>query len=139
MASSIQVEIVSAEGHIYSGNGSMVVASAQEGEIGVTPGHIPFISGLKPGEIRVIDGENEESFYVSGGIIEVQPKCVTVLSDTCVRAEDLDEAEAERSRQRAEEMLKDKQSSLDYAQAQRELAESVAQIAAIRKLKQRRR
>lgn len=136
MASTIHVDIVSAEAEIYSGEAEMLIASAEAGDVGIAPGHAPFVSRIRPGEVVVkIPGQGEELIYVSGGVLEVQPHVATVLADTAVRAGDLDEAEAIRAKERAEELLNDKQGSMEYAQAQAELAEAVAQLQVIRKLK----
>jgi len=109
MATTVQVDIVSAEIEIFSGPVEMVFAPAVMGEVGILPGHAPLLTHLKPGEVRVrkTDGE-EECFYVSGGILEVQPHIVTVLSDTALRAKDIDEAAATEAKQRAEQALKDR-------------------------------
>ena len=136
MASTINVEIVSAEESIFSGEAQMVYASCLMGEIGIAPKHTPLISPLKPGEIRLDMGDgNEEFFYVSGGIIEVQPHMVTVLADTAIRAHDLDEASALEAKKRAEAAITDQQSDVDVATARGELAAAAAQIAAIHKLR----
>ncbi len=138
MASTIQVDIVSAEEQIFTGEAYMVYAPAIQGEIGVAPRHTPLISPLKPGEVRLDMGDgNEEFFFISGGIIEVQPHLVTVLSDTAIRAHDLNEAAAIEAQKRAEEALADQQSDLDVAKAKAELAAAAAQIAAIRKIKKK--
>ena len=138
MASTIQVDIVSAEEQIFTGEAYMVYAPAIQGEIGVAPRHTPLISPLKPGEVRLDMGDgNEEFFFISGGIIEVQPHLVTVLSDTAIRAHDLDEAAALEAQKRAEDALADQQSDLDVAKAKAELAAAAAQVAAIRKLKKK--
>lgn len=138
MASTIQVDIVSAEEQIFSGEAQMVYAPAVMGEIGVAPRHTPLITPLKPGEVRLDMGDGqEEFFFISGGIIEVQPHLVTVLSDTAIRAHDLDEAAAIEAQKRAEEALADQQADLDVAKAKAELAAAAAQIAAIKKLKRK--
>ncbi len=138
MASTIQVDIVSAEEQIFSGEAQMVYAPAVMGEIGVAPRHTPLITPLKPGEVRLDMGDGqEEFFFISGGIIEVQPHLVTVLSDTAISAHDLDEAAAIQAQKRAEEALADQQSDLDVAKAKAELAAAAAQIAAIKKLKKK--
>ncbi len=136
----IHVDIVSAEGEIYSGDAAMVFAPAEMGEIGVAPRHAPLLTGLKPGEVRVQTPDGEEFFfYVSGGTIEVQPHLITVLADTAVRARDLDEAAALQAKQRAEEALADRDELMDLARAQAELAEAVAQLKTIEKLRKGRR
>lgn len=134
MANTIQVDIVSAEEQIFSGAAEMVFAPAVMGEVGIAPRHTPLISPLKPGEVRLDMGDGkEEFFFISGGILEVQPHLVTVLSDTAIRAHDLNEAAALESKKRAEEALADQQSDLDVAKAKAELAAAAAQIAAIQK------
>jgi F-type H+-transporting ATPase subunit epsilon len=132
----IHVDIVSAEGEIFSGEASMVFAPAIMGELGIAPRHAPLLTTLKPGEVRVQTPSGEEQFfYVSGGALEVQPHLVTVLADTAVRARDLDEAAALQAKQRAEEALRDRGDKIDVAKAQGELAAAVAQIKAIEKLR----
>ncbi|MEC8561065.1 MAG: F0F1 ATP synthase subunit epsilon [Pseudomonadota bacterium] len=131
------VEIVSAEKEIFSGKATMLFAPAIEGEIGVAPGHTPMVSLLGPGEVRVQTGDEESSFYVSGGLIEIQPTVVTVLSDTAMRAEDLDEEAASQAKLQAEEALKNEASSMNYAKARAELAETVAQIKTIQRLRKK--
>lgn len=137
MAMTIHVDIVSAEGHLYSGQGEMVYATAVMGEIGVAPRHTPLITRLKPGNVRVDpgNGKPQEAFYVSGGIIEVQPFKVTVLADTGIRAADLDEAAAQEAKRRAEDALANQAADIDMAKAQAELAEAVAQLHTIQKLR----
>ena len=138
MAMTLHVDIVSAEAEIFSGTATMVFAPAEMGEVGIAPRHAPLVTRLKPGEVRVQtqDGE-EKSFFVSGGLLEVQPHVITVLADTAIRAADLDEAQALEARGRAEKMLADKTADIDYAKAQSELAQSMAQLAAIKKLRQK--
>lgn len=139
MAMTMHVDIVSAEAEIFSGTATMVFAPAEMGEVGIAPRHTQLITRLRPGEVRVQDEHGaEEAFYVSGGILEVQPHMVTVLSDTAIRAHDLDEAAALEAKRRAEYAMADKASDLDYAKAQAELAEAVAQLRAIDKLRKRR-
>jgi F-type H+-transporting ATPase subunit epsilon len=134
----LHVDIVSAEAEIFSGTATMVFAPAEMGEVGITPRHAPLLTRLKPGEVRVETQEGEEQcFFISGGMLEIQPHIVTVLADTAIRAADLDEAHALEARQRAEKLLADKTAEIDYAKAQAELAESIAQLAAIRKLRER--
>ena len=136
--STIQVEIVSAEESIFSGEAQMVYAPAVMGEVGIAPRHTPLISPLKPGEVRLDMGDGkEEFFFVSGGILEVQPHMVTVLSDTAIRAHDLDEAQALEAQKRAEAALSDQRSEMDIAKAKAELAAAAAQIAAIKKLRKK--
>ena len=137
MAGTIQVDIVSAEGEIYSGQAQMVYLPAAEGEIGVAPRHAPLLALLKAGEVRVQppDGGAELSFYVGGGALEVQPTRVTVLADTAARAHDLDEAAALAARARAEEALAAKSDLIDLAEAQAELVRAAAQLKLIQKLR----
>lgn len=137
MAVSMQVDIVSAEGEIFSGKAERLYAQAADGEVGILPHHTQFLSSLKPGTVRVVSGDEEDHFYISGGIIEIQPSVVTVLADTAIRAADLDEAEATAAKQRAEEAMTNAKSETDIARAQVELAEAVAQIQAISKLRDR--
>ncbi len=140
MAMTIHVDIVSAEAEIFSGPATMVYAPAEMGEVGIAPRHAPLITRLKPGEVRVVDQNGEEqSFFVSSGMLEVQPHVVTVLSDTAVRAENLDEAKALEAKQHAEQMMRDNKSDIDYAKAQAELAEAVAQLRTIEKLRKKTR
>ena len=132
----IQVDIVSAEGEIFSGAASMVFLPASEGEIGVAPRHAPLLTLLKPGEVRVQPPEGEEqSFYVGGGALEVQPNKVTVLADTAARAKDLDEAAALAAQQRAEEALAGQLDKITQAEALAELARAIAQIKMIERLR----
>lgn len=136
----IQVDIVSAEKQIWSGEGTMVFAPGEMGELGIAPGHTPLITRLSPGDIRVLKEDGEEEFiFVSGGILEVQPTVVTVLSDTAVRGSDLDETAAMEAKKNAEEKLADAAAEMDYAQAQAELASAIAQIRSIEKLRKLRR
>lgn len=137
MAMTIHVDIVSAEGNLYSGQGEMVYAPAAMGEIGVAPRHTPLISPLKAGEVRVDvgNGKPQEHFYVSGGTIEVQPFKVTILADTGIRAADLDEAAAQEAKRRAEDAMANQSADMDLAKAQVELAEAVAQLRAIDRLR----
>lgn len=134
--SSIHIDIVSAEGEIYTGEAAMVFAPGQMGELGITPRHAPLLTGLKPGGVRVqpAEGGDELFFYVSGGMIEIQPNKITVLADTAMRAKDLDEAAAAEARRRAEEMLRDRDSAIDIAHAQAELSQAVAQLQLLEKL-----
>ena len=138
MAMTLHVDIVSAEAEIFSGTATMVFAPAEMGELGIAPRHAPLLTRLKAGEVRVRMQDGEElSFFVSGGMLEVQPHVVTVLSDTAIRADHLDEAQALEAKERAEKMLADKSADIDYAKAQTELAQSMAQLAAIKKLRER--
>ena len=140
MGMTVHVDIVSAEGHLYSGQGEMIYAPAVMGEIGIAPRHAPLITRLKPGDVRVDPGGGQpmEHFYVSGGIIEVQPFKVTVMADTGIRAEDLDQAAAEEARRRAEDALQNQASKMELAKAQAELVEAVAQLRAIERLRKTR-
>src|ERR1700736_4408995 len=125
-AHTIQVDIVSAEGELFSGAATMVFAAATQGDLGIAPRHAPLLTLLKAGEVRVYTPEGEHlSFFVGGGALEVQPNKVTVLADTAVRAKDLDEAKAQEAKQRAEEALKDKSGKIDIAEAQAELLRAV--------------
>ena len=136
MAMTIHVDIVSAESEIFSGLATMVFAPAEMGEVGIAPRHTPMLTRLKPGEVRVqTDDGKEQTFYVSGGMLEVQPHMITVLSDTAYRAKDLDEAAALAAKERAEKMLADNQTDIDYAKAQSELADAVAQLRTIQKMR----
>lgn len=138
MAMTLHIDIVSAEAEIFSGTATMVFAPAEMGEVGISPRHTPLLTRLKPGEVRVQSDDGEEqSFFVSGGMLEVQPHVVTVLADTAIRADSLDEAQALEAKERAEKLLSDKTADVDYAKAQAELAESIAQLSAIRKLREK--
>ena len=135
--STIQVEVVSAEEAIFSGRAKFVALPGEAGELGILPGHVPLITRIKPGAVRIEKEDGDEEFvFVAGGILEVQPKCVTVLSDTAIRGHDLDEAKAKEARKAAEEALKNAKSDIDVAKAQSELAVMAAQIAALRKYRQ---
>ncbi len=133
----LHVNIVSAETSIFSGEAEMVVAPGESGELGIMPQHAPLLTRIKPGTVKVkMAGEDrEEIVYVSGGILEVQPKAVTVLADTSIRAHDLDEAKVMEAKRAAEEALTNRASGQDRALVQAELAQAVAQLAAIRKLR----
>ena len=132
----MRLDIVSAESEIYTGTVNAVFAPAIMGDVGIYPQHTPLVTRLKPGELKIeIDGEEDQYIYVSGGMLEVQPDVVTVLSDTAIRAEDLDESMALEARQQAEESLADKQADIDSARALAELAESAAQLRMIEKLR----
>ena len=137
MAMTLHVDIVSAEKEIYSGTAERGFAPLVTGEVGILPRHAPLLARMKPGEVRVKTATEELFFYVSGGMLEVQPHVVTVLADTAARAKDLDEAAAVKAKERAEEALKNRQADIDYAKAQAELAEAVAQLRAIRKLREK--
>lgn len=136
MAMTMHLTIVSAEAAIFSGAAEMVIASGTIGELGILPGHTPLVTSLKPGVIRaILQGGNEEVFYVSGGVLEVQPDIVTVLADTAVRAGDLDEAAALEVKERAEKALTSKKAEIEYSQALSELSEAAAQLRAIQRLR----
>ena len=137
MAMTIHVDIVSAEAAIYSGLAEYVIVPAEMGEVGIYPRHTPLLSRLKPGSVRIKqpDKAEEDVIYVSSGMIEVQPGVITILSDTAIRGADLDEARALDAKRMAEEAMKDRGAAMDYARAQAELAEAVAQLAAIQKLR----
>ncbi|HEX7081008.1 MAG TPA: F0F1 ATP synthase subunit epsilon [Gammaproteobacteria bacterium] len=135
----IHVDIVSAEGAIYSGEARMVFAPAKMGDVGIAPRHAPLLTDLRPGEVRVQTGEGEEKFfYVTGGVLEVQPHLVTVLADSALRAEDLDEAAALEARERARQALEGRTGEIDLEQAQREMVEAEARYRAAQKLKGKR-
>jgi F-type H+-transporting ATPase subunit epsilon len=135
----IQVEVVSAEESIFSGQAKFVALPGEAGELGILPGHVPLITRIKPGAVRIEKADGDEEFvFVAGGILEVQPKVVTVLSDTAIRGHDLDEAKANDARKAAEEALKNAKSDVDLAKATSELAVMAAQIAALRKYRQKR-
>ena len=135
----IRVDIVSAEGEIHSGEATMVFAPAKMGEVGIAPRHAPLLTALNPGEVRVqtVDGK-EESYYITGGMLEVQPHLVTVLADTALRSDQLDEAAALAAKQDAEEALKGVSSETDLKRAQAELVEAEARFRAAQKLKGKR-
>ena len=138
MAMTMHLDIVSAEHELYSGLAEVVVAPAMGGEVGIYPRHTQLISPLKPGEVRITkQGGEEESIYVSGGILEVQPGTVTILSDTAVRAQDLDEAAAMEAKKRAEQALEDKSSDMSEADALAAIAQAAAQIELIKKIKRK--
>lgn len=139
MALTVHVDVVSAEESIYSGLAEFVVLPGEAGELGIMPGHTPLITRIKPGALRlkVPQQDQEELIFVAGGVLEVQPGLVTVLADTAIRGKDLDEAKALEAKRHAEEAMADKKAELDYAHAQAELAEAVAQLAAINKLRRK--
>jgi F-type H+-transporting ATPase subunit epsilon len=135
-APTIHVDIVSAEGEIFSGPAAMVFAPASEGDIGIAPRHAPLLTLLKPGEVRVQTPDGaEHHFFVGGGALEVQPTKVTVLADTAMRARDIDEAAALAAKQRAEDALKDKAGHITLAEAQAELARAIAQLKVLNSLR----
>jgi len=137
MAMTIHVDVVSAEESIFSGLAEFVAAPAEMGEVGIYPRHAPMMTRIKPGALRVKqpDTEEETLIFVSGGLLEVQPGVVTVLADTAIRGKDLDEAQALEAKRLAEEAMQNRSSEVDYAKAQSELAEAVAQLRAIQKLR----
>jgi F-type H+-transporting ATPase subunit epsilon len=140
MAHTIHVDVVSAEELIFSGEAEFVALPGEAGELGIYPMHTPLITRIKPGAVRIkVAGQAEDEFvFVAGGILEVQPNAVTVLADTAIRGPDLDEAKAAEAKRLAEEALVNRDASIDYAQAQAELASAVAQLAAIQKLRSKR-
>jgi F-type H+-transporting ATPase subunit epsilon len=137
MANTIHVDVVSAEEQIFSGEAEFVALPGESGELGIYPMHTPLITRIRPGAVRItVPGRTEEEFvFVAGGILEVQPKGVTVLADTAIRGADLDEAKAQEAKRMAEELMLNKDSQIDYAKAQAELAAAIAQLAAIAKLR----
>jgi F-type H+-transporting ATPase subunit epsilon len=139
MANTIQVDVVSAEEQIYSGPAEFVALPGEAGELGIYPKHTPLITRIKPGAVRIrVPGQAEEEFvFVAGGILEVQPRTVTVMADTAIRGKDLDEAKANQVKKMAEEAMTNRESDIDYAVAQAELAIAVAQLAAIQKLRRK--
>jgi F-type H+-transporting ATPase subunit epsilon len=138
MADTIHVDIVSAEGQIFSGEATMLFVPGSQGDLGIYPRHAPLLTTLKPGELRVHSEGEEQVFYVGGGTLEVQPHLVTVLADTAARARDLDEAEALAAKQRAEDAVRNRGDKMDIAQAQVELARAMAQLRAIERLRKKR-
>lgn len=138
MAMTMHVDIVSAEQKIFSGTANMVFVPAEMGEVGIMPRHSPLLTRIKPGGVRVQHSDGQEDFfYVSGGLLEVQPHVVTVLADTAQRAADIDEAAALAAKERAEEALRDREAEMDYARAAAELAQAIAQLRAIESLRRR--
>lgn len=136
--STIRVDVVSAEESIFSGDAKFVALPGESGELGILPGHIPLITRIKPGAVRIEKADGGEEFvFVAGGILEVQPNHITVLSDTAIRGKDLDEAKATDARKEAEEAVKNAKSDIDLAKATSELAVMAAQIAALRKFRQK--
>ena len=132
----IRVDIVSAEAEIFHGEATMVIATGDQGELGITPRHAPLITRLKPGHIDVLqDGGERLQFYISGGILEVQPQVVTVLADTATRAADLDEAAAQRAKKEAEDALANRSDVVEVAEAQAKLAQALAQLQALERLR----
>ncbi|MCS0592294.1 F0F1 ATP synthase subunit epsilon [Massilia norwichensis] len=137
MANTLHVDVVSAEEQIFSGEAEFVALPGESGELGIYPMHTPLITRIRPGAVRIkVPGQTEDEFvFVAGGILEVQPKGVTVLADTAIRGADLDEAKAQEAKRKAEELMLNKDSQIDYAKAQAELAAAIAQLAAIAKLR----
>ncbi len=137
MAMTVHVDVVSAEEQIFSGLAEFIAVPGEMGELGIYPRHTALLTRIKPGAVRIKrpDQEQEELVYVSGGMLEVQPSVVTILADTAIRGADLDEARALEAKQAAEEALKNRTSDIDYAQAQAELAEAIAQLRAIQQLR----
>jgi F-type H+-transporting ATPase subunit epsilon len=134
--STIRCDIVSAEAEIFHGDAVMVVATGELGELGITPRHAPLITRLKPGHVDVVlEGGERQQFYVSGGILEVQPQVVTVLADTAVRAADLDEAAAQRAKKEAEDALSSRADAMEVSEAQTKLAQALAQLQALERLR----
>jgi len=135
---SIQCSIVSAEQEIYSGVVQMIVATGIMGDLGITPGHAPLLTQLAPGPVRIItEGESEEVFYVSGGMLEVQPSNISILADTALRADDVDQAAAEQAKQDAEQAMQDKESEMEYSTAAAQLSEAAAQLRALQQIKKK--
>jgi len=133
----IHCDIVSAEEEIFHGEASLIIATGEMGELGIAPRHAPLITRLKPGQVRVqLENGEEQFFYVSGGILEVQPTVVTVLADTAIRAKDLDEAAARNAKDEAERVLANRTDALEVAQAQAQLAQAMAQLQALERLRQ---
>ena len=138
MSKTIRCDIVSAHEEIYSGDAVMIFATGVVGELGISPRHAPLITQLKPGPVRVLQPDGEELFFfVGGGILEVQPHIVTVLADTAVRADDLDEAAAVRAKEEAERELQDRTGEMEVAEAQAKLADAIAQLQALERLRKR--
>ncbi|MBE2295085.1 MAG: F0F1 ATP synthase subunit epsilon [Phycisphaerales bacterium] len=140
MAMTLHVDIVSAEKELFSGPAEMVTAPGELGELGILPRHSQLLTRLKPGQVRVrLVGGEEQLFYVSGGLLEVQPSVVTILSDTAERAKDLDEAAAQAAKQRAEQAITDHRSDFEFARAKADLAEAIAQLQTIEKMRRLRK
>ena len=136
MTKVIELDIVSAESSIFNGDVSFVSVTGAAGELGIHPGHSPLLTSLKPGQIRAVHSDGKvEVFYMSGGMLEVQPKVVSILADTAVRADDLDEAAAEAAKAHAEKVLQEKAAGMEYSKALSELAEAAAQLRAISMLR----
>ncbi|XOV86194.1 MAG: F0F1 ATP synthase subunit epsilon [Pseudomonadota bacterium] len=140
MASTVHCSIVSAEEEIFSGTVEMVVATGTEGELGILPGHTPLLSGVQPGPVRLrLEGGEEEVFFASGGYIEIQPHAITILADTAIRADDIDEAAAVEAQQKAQRELAENRSEIDFARVNSDLAEQAAMLRTIRKHREQKR
>lgn len=139
MAMTMHVDVVSAEEEIFSGPATMLFAPGTMGDLGIMPRHAPLLTRIKPGEVRVVteQGKEELVLYVSGGMLEIQPEAVTILADTITRADDIDEAAAKEAKKRAEKALADQKGEVDYAAAEAELAEAIAQLKAVSRLKKK--
>jgi F-type H+-transporting ATPase subunit epsilon len=135
MSATIQLDIVSAEGELFSGKVNRFFAQAANGEVGILPHHTQFVTTLKPGEVRLVSGDEEFFFYVSGGILEVQPDIATILADSALRAKDLDDAAALEAKQRAQEAMENAKTDLDVVRASNALAEAAAQLAMLGRLR----
>lgn len=137
MANTVHIDVVSAEASIFAGEAEFIVVPASAGEVGIYPNHAPMVTSIKPGALRIkiADSAEETLIFLSGGLLEVQPGLITVLADTAVRGHDLDEAKAIAAKAAAEEAMKNRGSDMDYAKAQAELSEAVAQIQAIERLR----
>lgn len=136
MAMTVHVDVVSAEKSIFSGLAEFVALPGESGELGILPGHVPLITRIKPGTVRIkLPHDKEELIFVAGGLLEVQPGLVTVLADTAIRGADLDQAKAQEAKRRAEEALVNRSAAMDYARAQAELSEAIAQLSAIERLR----
>ncbi|HVT36943.1 MAG TPA: F0F1 ATP synthase subunit epsilon [Nevskiaceae bacterium] len=130
----LHVDIVAAEGHIYSGEATMVFAPASQGEVGIAPRHAPLLTTLKPGTVRVQNGSEEHAFFVAGGILEIQPHLVSVLADTALRSKDIDEAAAAKAKADAEAKLAGAKTEMDLKHAQQELIEAAARLEFVKKI-----
>jgi F-type H+-transporting ATPase subunit epsilon len=137
--STIHIDVVSAEESIFSGEAKFVSLPGESGELGILPGHIPLITKIQPGPVRIEKEDGTDEFiFVAGGILEIQPKCITVLADTAIRGKDLDEAKALEAKRHAEENLANRQSDVDFARAQSEFAMAAAELATIARLRKKR-
>ena len=136
MATTVHCSIVSAEQEIFSGLIEMIVATGSLGELGIKPGHAPLLSGIKPGPVKlVLEGGDEEIFFASGGFIEVQPTAVTILADTAIRADNIDEAAASEAEQKAQAELNDQRAEVDFARVNADLQEQAAMLRTVRKMR----